>query len=556
VANFLFLMAPALRRHWAEFLGKKTRWDAPLAALWILTLFFMFRNCFFLVDVDSHSTYLYAQKLWLEHATSVFASPALDIRVFAPHFNAVPYALGLALFPHELLFPQLVAAFWTVIVVLLVFGYVGFRLGRMYALAAVMLCLFNDHMFFSGENVCCIINSALIALLFAAAYNFWEASHRKDPFRLLLALVFLSQLPANKYQALYVFAGLLVLGMVLKDNVQNFGLVMANRRWLLGLIAALGISGLWCLKNYLATGNPFFPILAGDMHTLGWTKDMANIFNKVYAGPLTFGQTMKFLSYLFVWPGVNAAKITGMLILLLPVWMMLCLRSKKFDMEAFKEICFWLSVALIALIGLCMVSFVDPRVYRYPIAVMAVASVFGLRFILEQGVGLPSRWASCLAVLVALAGFKVVFSHDIGRPTIQQNIAVLTNRLHTQDVLSRYYPDNSIAASAKDDPRFSSAAWDTGIGGVTPLSAYLLPTRPQLGLWHTTAVQWDSYSNAQAIIDDLQAQGIQWVMSVKDGRLNFESDRDYAQRAVGFDRYPKELFYNYGFPQELATVKY
>ncbi len=557
--NFSFLLLPSTRRGWAMLFKKNINWDLPLVSFFILVLFFLLRNCYFLVDVDSHSSYLYAQKLWLEHTTSIFASPALDIKVFVPHFNAVPYALGIVLFPGEPLFPQLVVASWTVMAVLLVFGYISYRLGRTYALAAVMLCLFNDHMFYSGANTCCIINSALIALLFATAYNFWEASTHKDPFRLLLALIFLVQLIANKYQVLYVFMMLLVLGILLPNNFRNFCSIFSNRKWMFGLMISMVICGFWYLKNYLATGNPFFPILSGDLGTLGWTKEMAVIFNKVYAGPLTFLQVMKFLSYLFVWPGINAAKIVGMIIFLFPVLMILASRKKEFDLGPFKEMCFWLGFSVIILAGLCLINFVDPRIYRYPIAVMAVACVFSLKFLLEHCFGLRGRIVSVIILLIALNGFQIIFSQNqYGRPTIRQNSAVLLNRLHMKDLLSEYYPNNIIAEEgAKQNFRmFKSAAWDTGVGGVTPLSAYLLPSRPQVGLWYTTAVRWDSYKDVKTIVSDLKEQGIEWIMKAQNGKLIFESDEDYAKRAVLFDRYPKQLFYDYGFPQELANVHY
>jgi hypothetical protein len=557
--NFSFLLLPSTRQGWTMFIKKNIDWDLPLVSFFILVLFFLFRNCFFLVDVDSHSSYLYAQKLWLEHATSIFASPALDIRIFVPQFNAVPYALGIALFPGEPLFPQLVVASWTVIVVLLVFGYISYRLGRTCALAAVMLCLFNDHMFYSGANTSCIIDSALVALLFTSAYNFWEASIHKNPFRFLLALIFLAQLIANKYQVLYVFITFFIVGILLPNNLKHFRSIFSNRKWLVGLFLSFVICGFWFLKNYLAMGNPVFPILSGDLGTLGWTKEMAATFDKVSPCPLSFPQVIKFLSYLFVWPGINAAKITGMIIFLFPVLMILALRKKEFDIDSFKEMCFWLGLSVIILVGLCLISFVDPRIYRYPIAVMAVACVFSLKFLLEHCFGLRGAVVSVIILLIALNGFQIMFSHNqYRRPMIQQNAAVLLNRLHMKDLLSIYYPDNIIAQEgAKQNPRmFKSAAWDTGIGGVTSLSAYLLPSRPQVGLWYTTVVRWDSYKNVEALVSDLQHQGIEWIMKVQNGKLIFESDEDYAKRAVKFDRFPKQLYYNYGFPQELVNVKY
>src|SRR3989338_3681109 len=99
VLNIGFLFFPIVRRECAQIFSKKISWNVPLIAFLLLLGFFLFRNCYFLVDVDSHAAYLYTQKLWLEHGTSLFASAAMDMRVFVPQFNAVPYALGISVFP-------------------------------------------------------------------------------------------------------------------------------------------------------------------------------------------------------------------------------------------------------------------------------------------------------------------------------------------------------------------------------------------------------------------------------------------------------------------------
>jgi len=552
--NFTFLSFPSVRRQWGLLFKKSIVWDVPLVACLFLMALFLFRNLYFLVDVDSHSTYLYVQKLWLEHGTSLFASRALDMKIFVPHFNAVPYALGISLFPKEPLFPQLIVTLWTIIVLLLVFGYVSGRIGRAYALMAVMLCLFNDHMFYSGANSCCIINSALIALIFASTYNFWEARVHQDPFRFALALIFLIQLMANKYQVFYIFILLLVAGIFIQNNFKkDMSSILKNRRWLIGILLSLVIAGLWYLKNLLATGSPVFPIF-GDK--LGWVKEMSSVFNKVFVGPLTFPKIIKFLSFLFVWPGIGAAKIVWMTIMFFPVLLVLGFRHKDFNKAVIFELCYWLGISLLVLIGICLVNFVDPRVYRYGIAVMAVASIFSLEFIFTHCLSLPRKITLILILCIALQGWRIIFAQasSYKYPTFKQNIAVLTNRLHMKDLIPLYYPDNLIVEKQykQNSEKFKFAAWDSGVGGVTSLSAYLLPSRPQVGLWYTTAVDWESYQSLEAIADDLHRQHIDWIMHVSHGELVFESVSEYAKRAIEFDRHPKDLFYNYGFPQELA----
>ena len=77
-----------------------------------------------------------------------------------------------------------------------------------------------------------IINGAVIAFIFAAAYNFWESRTQKNDFRFLLALVFLSQIIANKYQAAGVLFFLTVMGFFAQFNpVKQIKEILYNRKW-------------------------------------------------------------------------------------------------------------------------------------------------------------------------------------------------------------------------------------------------------------------------------------------------------------------------------------
>jgi len=556
--NFAFLVSPSIRHGGGLLFKKGIKWDLPLAGFFVLVFIFLFRNLYFLVDVDSHSTYLYTQKLWLEHGTSLFAARALDMKIFVPQFNAVPYALGISLFPGEPLFPQLIVVFWTIIASLLVFGYVQNRFNRYYALAAVMLCLFNDHMFYSGANKSVIINSAVVALMFASAYNFWEARVRNDPFRFSLALIFLVQLIANKYQVLYFFILLFLVGVFIQDHLKKHLLsILKNKRWLAGIFLSLGICGLWYLKDFLATGSPVFPAFG---YKLGWVNGMSSIFRKAIAGPLTIPQIIKFLSYLFIWPGINAAKIVWVTVSLFPVLFILGIKRKEFDRDFFNELCFWLGISVLFIIGICAMSFPDPRFYRYGIAVMAVASIFSLEFVFKYCFFLPQKFVTLVILIIALLGWRIMI-YQAGAPaypTIKQNLAVLSNKLHMEDLAKLYFPNNDIVAKEyrQDPEKFKSVAWDMEAQEGGMLSSYLSPPMKQVDIWYTTAVSWQSYPNADAIEKDLHDEGIDWVIFVHHKKLVFEPALEYAKSISQFNFHLDSLFYNYGFPKELSDIKY
>ncbi len=150
--NYAFLLNKNTRNTIFELCRKKISLDFSKIVFMILLFILIFRNLYFMVDVDSHSTYLFAQRLWISSGTSLIGNIGNDCRIFVPHFNAVPYSLGLSLFGEETLFPQLIDLFWRIIVMLLVFGYTSYRFNGYYGLAATMFVIFNDHFFSSGAN--------------------------------------------------------------------------------------------------------------------------------------------------------------------------------------------------------------------------------------------------------------------------------------------------------------------------------------------------------------------------------------------------------------------
>ena len=560
--NYLFLLQREVRLKISRCLSLRCHWDIPLIGFVLLLLFFLFRNCYFLIDVDSHSTYLFAQKLWLENKTSILGNPALDIKVFAPHFNAVPYALTLCFFPQETLFPQLIVAFWMVIVSLLVFGYTSYRFNRWYALSAVMLILFNDHISYSGANKFVIINGALIAFLFAVSYNFLESRKQEGSFRLFLALVFLTQLMANKYQVFYVTCLFFVGGLLIqKDLINKCQTIVRDKKQLFVLLVSVVVLLMWYIKNQLAVGLATFPVFAGRLGVLGWNPEMVSIFFKAYTIPIEPIKFFKYMSYFFVWPGVKAAKIVIMTVSFLPFFLLVASSKRNFRHDRVFELCYWLFISIGVVAGLCFVSFVDPRHYRYGIAILAFTSIFSIDYIFNDVIGLKKRFLIGLVILaLSASGYKTIFDQGgaFQRPSLKDNLNVILNKIHLSDVVEKHYPANKVVMDSyqENKEKILNGAWDIGVAGVTPFSAFLLPTRPQVGLWNTTLVRWNSYNDEELIVKDLHEAGLKWIMRVKEQSLQFLSLEEYAKEAVKYDRKPQKIFYNYGFPEELTKVNY
>lgn len=560
--NFLVLFVPAHRDYLMRCLWRHINVTLIKSVVLILIGIFIFRNLYFLVDVDSHSTYLFTQKLWLSVATSLVGDAGTPILIFGPQFDAVPYGLGLAVFPDELLFPELIVVFWRLIVLLLVFGYTTYRFTEAYGLAAIMMVLFNEHFFYSGTNNWVIINSAVIALCFAAAYNFWESYHKDDNLSLVLAIVFVVHLMSNKYTIVFVFAGMLVLGLVIQRNLGAFlRAVVRNRVWGIICLGSLMVALLWYLKNWIVTGLPTFPALAGTFNAFGWTPERQAVWLRIQ-GPLPLAKTLKYLTFFFVWPGVVPAKYVIVMILILPLVLLLSSLRPQVDNRSVQEVSYWLVLCLVAIIGTCLAFWQDPRYYRYPIALMAFTAVVCIDYIASNVLGLKSIGAIGAGLIVlALPGYSILWQQKGGfsYPTISDNFAVLSNRLSTAQVMQERYPNSLLFSreAGTHSVELQRAAWDTDMGeGNKALSSFLLPVRPQVGLWYTNIIRWQSYPDASQSAGDLALFGISWIFRIRDGEFQIVSSREYALEAEKFNRFPDHTTWDYGFPSELVKVEY
>lgn len=561
--NYLLLLRPETRKEIAARLLTGNIFSFPVVIFLALLSVFIFRNYYFLVTGDSHNVYLFAQKLWLMKGTSILGDAGNNIAIFTPHFNAVPYGLGLSLFGQEVLFPQLIDISWRVVVLLLVFGYASYRLNRYFGLIAVLLVLFDEHFFYSGVNACVIINGAVTAFLFACACNFWESREQNSPFRFLLALIFLSQLMANKYQLAIVTFLMIIMGLSVQpailDKIKN---ILQCKRAVMALFAAIFITGLWYIKNFLATGCPTFPILADKFGVFNWTPEMTHNFSKVFGG-LNAGLFFKYLSYSYVWSGVMPLKILALVMAGLPFIFLIAALRSKIEKDAVAPLCFWLGVSFLAVAGFCFVTFSDPRIYRYALPVFAYSTVFSMTYVLQYCVGIKREFILGIGSVIL---FFLVFGLTLATrkiipckvATVSDNIGVLFNRIHMKEAILKYYPQNIMALREFDrhKEKVSEAAWDVGPGGANPFSAFLLPVRPQVGVWCTTLIKWKSFEDERSVIRDLNEAGIKWVMTADGDSLKFLTSAEFAERVVKLNRYPKESFYNYGFPSELSQIQW
>ncbi len=564
--NFLWLFDPAVRHDLRTYIFKPIRWDIGTALFLAAAGFFIFRNCSFLTDVDSFSNYLFTQQLWLQHGSSLVGTPSEAYSIFLPQFDYVLDSLGLALWGHETLYPALINLFWRVTVLLLLFGYTKYRLqGSLIASAAVLLTLFNEHFFYSGVGHSVLLNGALLALLFASIYNFWEAQRRQDHTRLVLAFIFLSQLLANKYQMMYVTVFVAIAGVLIQKNKKLLlKAVWGDKIKVLSLAISVGILSMWFLRNYLMTGDPIYPGYAGQLHAFGWTQEKQAVFMQVMGG-ISVNVFLKYMSFLFIWPGIKAAKLVLILVYVFPMALFF-LNDKVWDHEKdkIKEIGFWLGTSMLVLLGICMMSHQDSRFYRYPIAIFSFTAVFGWYFFLVKLCRLPTLLAAVLLLAFAALntgneGYHIAFAQGGNEhyPTIKENMAILKGQLFTRQAIEESYPavEKVLQLAQKDPDKFSRGALDMdgSFGFNTP--QFWLPRRPVASLWCSNLAHWDSYGDPKKIVRDFHDQHIDWVIAMdQDGVWGFIPVEEFANGLSGQMRYPSKKFFAYSHIPELDDV--
>ncbi|MBF0384862.1 MAG: glycosyltransferase family 39 protein [Candidatus Omnitrophica bacterium] len=522
----------------------------------IIIAFFFFRNCYFLLDVDSHSMYLFAQKLWLSHKSSFIGNAGHDARIFVPHFNAVPYSLGIALFPKETLFPQLINFSWSFIALLLLYGYARFRLSAVHALAAVLFVLLNRHFLYSGMNTCCVINSAIICFLFAIAYCFWEARERQSPFRFFIAIIFLVQLMGNKYQMVYISIAFLILGALIQRKLDIKKIFCCKR--LLFLFFCVFTACFWYLRNYIVTGDPVFPILAGKFNSLNWAEGMSRHAMAIWGGNLDLPKILKFFNYLCVWPGIIPLKYVAVGTIVFPLAILVLTLKNNLNNRLAAEVSYWLFMSVVYVIALCMAMFVDPRHYGYGAAIFSFATVLFIDFILKTIFNLNKKVIMLLLIIVSLLPHGLIYESEgqYRLPSFKDNLGVILNKVHLRDVLARDFKKVIIASEGFEANKEIAleSAWYAKPGGIF-YSMFLLPERPIIGLWVSSIVKWESYTDKDKIVKDINDFGIKSLMKIEGNKLIFISPEEYAEEAMTYDLYPKSTRYDYGFPAELSSVE-
>jgi len=235
------------------------------------------------------------------------------------------------------------------------------------------------------------------------------------------------------------------------------------------------------------------------------------------------------------------------------------LRSKKKDYTS-QELCYWVGLCIIAVIGISWMGFNGVRNYRYVFGMASFSLIFSVHYILSYCCKIKNQ-VIIGAILLALGAAKWhVIVEEKGhrqRPAIEDNIAVLKNELHTADVIERVYWRQGITEKGYYDnlEKAQKSAW--GSASIWKrYSFFLVPFRPQITIWSTSIINWNSLENEELIAKDIRDYGLEYVMVPYDEELQFLTPEEYAKTIVHYKKKPDKILFDYGHPEELLKIKW
>jgi hypothetical protein len=312
---------------------------------------------------------------------------------------------------------------------------------------------------------------------------------------------------------------------------------------------------LWYLKNLIVTGDPVFPVFAGKLGVFNWTVEKEQAFGSVFGG-LSFLKFFKYMNFFFIWPGINAAKYVIIIISFFPLLLAAAVIRSKVDRNSVLELCYWLGLSIITIMGICLTCHQDPRYFRYPIGILSFTAILSLYYIFTTCFKIRNElFSSGLILLLSLSGYSVIYRGFLGSPTFKENINVLRNRIHTNYVIDKQYPQarKVLRSLSENKDKFDTVAYSFSINA----PFFLLPIKPTASFWLTSIIKWDSYESEILIVEDLKNFGIEWIINVNGDDLSFLPIEDYAREAVkyGQERYRTERIANYNLPRELSEIK-
>jgi hypothetical protein len=130
----------------------------------------------------------------------------------------------------------------------------------------------------------------------AALYSFFRWSEHRLSAWLILCGIFSGSAAACKYTALLA-TPLGCLGILWIANRSGNGAKETLHRLALYVVAALIAGSPFYLKNWIVTGNPFYPFFYGIFGGRGWDGDQARLFDFITQ---SFGMGRSFLDYLLL----------------------------------------------------------------------------------------------------------------------------------------------------------------------------------------------------------------------------------------------------------------
>jgi len=514
-------------------------------------LFFIFRNFYPLINVDSHHTYMAVVKEWLKTGSAYSSFIGWDLRYYIPVQTALFYGFDIQFLSDNTLFASCVQLLFRVLAVLTVWRWVQKEFGGVWALLFALLVLTDEHFFVSGVNKFVIVDGLMVWTIGYIVIRLVECK-KENSSRALLILLALSFLPAIKYQGILYMLGLG--GMIVIFNLKNFLVygksLILHQRLLLGGICLLAASG-WYVRNYFLTGAPFFPIMASLFGSPYGDAVRESLRRSVYPGiePLAL---IKYFSTFFVFQGIIPLKLALLALLALPFQVATPL-WEKFTWK--REYLYFICVTMVLICATTVYGYWSARYYRFGIVIYPIVIILFLKYFLQF---VPSKIGELIGLVIVLCLVwgkinALWFGHFLSSPTIRENIDFIQGKTSVQEILKKHYPAEMSKYVQK---LILNPPENMAIDAHVNWSTYLAPVNLKSTFIVSGFLPANAYRDEESLLYALQAKGIHQVLLTNPRSVELVSVENFAKNHV-VEFYPKKIKYSgMGLPLELEFTKY
>jgi hypothetical protein len=237
------------------------------------------------ISRDALIHHLAVPKLWLKHG-GVYEIPWADFAYYPMNIDLL-YALCLYL-NHDIA-PKFIHLVFGLGIGLIIYLYIKSRYGRNWGLLGMVIFISTPIVIWLSTAAYVDLGMTFFTTGSVMAFIKWRNSKYQDAKWFLLSSLGMGIAAGSKYNALiagFILNMLLMISVVRDTHKQ----IAALRYGILFFVITAFVASPWYLKNYLQTGNPFYPLFGGLFKSLNHHSvlEAASRHTIEKTGPISF----------------------------------------------------------------------------------------------------------------------------------------------------------------------------------------------------------------------------------------------------------------------------